>query len=93
MELSDGEVYGLEQSETKLVAAVPTPEDGENFIIGMALDYSNQVGGWTWRSGDTCFTSRDLLDRLLGAYACGGVVFCSRSTRSRVQPAGATDSG
>eukprot|EP00878_Enallax_costatus_P043755 GHUV01051826.1.p1 GENE.GHUV01051826.1~~GHUV01051826.1.p1 ORF type:complete len:290 (+),score=109.91 GHUV01051826.1:1578-2447(+) len=42
MELSDGEIYSLEQSETKLVAAVPTPEDGENFIIGMALDYSNQ---------------------------------------------------
>lgn len=45
MELTDGQVFALDQSETKLVPAVPTPDDGENFVVGMAVDYSNQVGG------------------------------------------------
>lgn len=39
----DGEVVGLDQAETKLVAAVPTVEAGENFVLGLALDYSNDV--------------------------------------------------
>jgi hypothetical protein len=39
---SDGAV-ALDQAETKLVAPVPTVADGENFITGMALDYSSQV--------------------------------------------------
>lgn len=43
LEFSEGQTLSLEQSETKLVAAVPTPDDGENFILGMAIDYSNQV--------------------------------------------------
>jgi hypothetical protein len=38
-----GEVLSLDQGETKLVAAVPTVNNHENFVVGLAVDYSNQV--------------------------------------------------
>eukprot|EP00775_Hariotina_reticulata_P007945 gene7945-8143_t len=37
-----GEVVSLDQGETKLLAAVPTVNDRENFVVGLAVDYSNQ---------------------------------------------------
>jgi hypothetical protein len=43
MLLADGPPVTLDQAETKLVAPVPTIAKGENFVTGMALDYSNQV--------------------------------------------------
>lgn len=44
----------LDQAETKLVAPVPTVAEGENFVTGLALDYSNQVGGGRGVHGCVC---------------------------------------
>lgn len=43
MLLGQGPPVALDQAETSLVAAVPTVEAGENFIVGTAIDYSNKV--------------------------------------------------
>eukprot|EP00879_Flechtneria_rotunda_P022348 GHRR01023579.1.p1 GENE.GHRR01023579.1~~GHRR01023579.1.p1 ORF type:complete len:402 (+),score=121.40 GHRR01023579.1:208-1413(+) len=51
MTFNDDEATALDQGETKLVAAVPTVDAGENFIVGMAVDFSDQVmtvGGLYW---------------------------------------------
>jgi hypothetical protein len=46
--LQDGDVLALDQTESALLAAIPTnsDDDTENFQVGMALDYCCSVSGY-----------------------------------------------
>jgi hypothetical protein len=59
LDLSTGRPVPLEQTEYELRVGVPTARnDDDNFVTGLALDYSIQVGvggEWGWvGSGDGC---------------------------------------